>query len=124
MGWGELEEAVNQPSLFDTLVAQSSVARWERKDVCSKRHGGNPESEAAHEQVKSGKADMWQRILDWGRKQPQGFTASEATAAFGGNPNHVAPRISELLAQGRLVRTGEKRKTRSQCNAAVLKVRV
>lgn len=113
---------MNQPSLFDVVAVERSPSRFVQRDICLGRHGGNAESQAAHEQVKSGKADMWQRILDWGRKQPQGFTADEAVAHFDCSANHCAPRISELLAQGRLVRTGEKRKTRSQCNAAVLSV--
>lgn len=111
-----------QASLFPAVAVECSPSRFVQRDICLGRHGGNAESQEAHERVKAGKQDMWAKILDWGRKQPQGFTADEAVAHFDCSANHVAPRISELLAQGRLVRTAERRKTRSQCWARVLLV--
>ncbi len=66
------------------------------------------------------KETLYNAIIAWTRKHGD-FTADELAAAWRCNPNHVAPRISELLTLGRLVETGARRKTRSGHWAAVLK---
>ena len=51
-----------------------------------------------------------------------GITADEAAIHFNCSHNHVAPRISELRALNLLVRSGQKRNTRTGSSAAVLVV--
>lgn len=48
-----------------------------------------------------------------------GAIADELVEWWGCTHNHVAPRITELVAQGRIFRNGQKRKTRSGRNADV-----
>lgn len=49
-----------------------------------------------------------------------GLTADEVAALWDVSHNHVAPRITELKATGRLVATNERRPTRSGRKARVL----
>ena len=59
------------------------------------------------------------RILDFVRERgDNGATADEVAAAWDCSHNHVAPRISELQDDGRLV-PRHRRKTRSGRNARV-----
>jgi hypothetical protein len=54
--------------------------------------------------------------LECGR---HGFIADELEAAWGCSHNHTSPRIAELLADGELIPTGERRRTRSGSTAHV-----
>lgn len=87
-----------------------------------RQHGRcNRESLAAHARVEPTKTEVWARILAFAiQGGPRGFTCDELTAAWGCSPNHVAPRCTELLASGDLVRTTRRRDTRAGCPAAVL----
>jgi len=112
-----------QLGLYDAVAIERSPSRFVQKDLCANRHGGNAESQEAHERVKAGKLDMWARILAWALTQPHGFTCDEAAIHFMCPPNAISGRLSELKAQGRLVPTGERRKTERGCAAAVLVVK-
>lgn len=92
-------------------------------DICRNYHGGNRESAAAHTAVLPSKATTRDEIMVYAiRKKGVGITADEVAAAWGCSHNHVAPRISELLRAGRLLRTTFTRKTRAGSAARVLLV--
>lgn len=110
-----------QLGLFDTLVMQKPALRWEKRDVCANRHGGNQESAEAHERVAPGKQQMHARIYAWALAQPAGITCDEASVAFQCSPNAISGRLSEMKALGLLRATSERRKTRSGCGARVLR---
>lgn len=113
-----------QLSFLDAVAERSSKPRWAGKDITIRRHGGNSESTAAHERIAPTKAAVREGIywMAFGRGD-WGITADEAAIAFDCSHNHVAPRISELKAMGRLVPTDRTRKTRSGCSARVLVAR-
>lgn len=67
------------------------------------------------------KQRIYRQILAWAR-QRRDFIVDELVAEWGCEHNHVAPRVSELLDVGKLVPTGERRKTRKNCGAAVLRI--
>lgn len=52
----------------------------------------------------------------------QNGTADECAEALGESPFSIRPRCSELVKQGRLVRTGERRKSSEGGASAVLKL--
>ncbi len=74
------------------------------EDICARRHGGNPESAAAHERAKGRKAALHAAILIYVRE------LGPATC------------YEVEIGLGRLTPTGEKRRTNSGSFAAVLKV--
>lgn len=90
-------------------------------DVTRNNHGGNPESEQANKFVQESKESTRLKIVDYFVARGQeGATADEVVEAFETNHNHVAPRITELKADGRLLPTNERRPTRAGSSAAVL----
>jgi hypothetical protein len=75
---------------------------------------------AAHAHVLATKRETYSRILEHAEQCGRlGFTADELTADWGCSPNHTAPRVTELVASGALVKTEERRPTRSGCLARV-----
>jgi hypothetical protein len=60
------------------------------------------------------------RIAVLGFYARQSGTADECAAALDESPFSIRPRCSELVKQGRLVRTGERRKSSEGCASAVL----
>jgi len=60
------------------------------------------------------------RIAVLGFYARQSGTADEAAAALGESPFSIRPRVSELTKQGRLIRTGERRKSSEGGASAVL----
>lgn len=99
-----------------------TLKQWrEDKDITESHHGGNPESVAAHKKVAPSKSETRRLIHLWALSRGEhGITADEAAEHFDCSHNHVAPRITELLADKLLVRTDERRKTRSGSSARVL----
>lgn len=84
-------------------------------------HCGAQTSRLAHAAVRSMKRQVWTRILAFAAQRGvHGFTADELSAAWTCSPNHVAPRITELLQAGKLVATRRTRPTRSGSSARVL----
>lgn len=89
---------MNQPSLLDQI------------DICENRHGGSPESVAAHEKVIKEKAAMHERIITLViARGDYGVTVHEVAGAFGKDPNCVSGRLTELRTTGKLKKSGEKR---------------
>jgi hypothetical protein len=87
-------------------------------DVCANRHGGNPESEEAF--LSTDRAAIRSRVLDYIHGQgTAGATADEVCTAFGAVHNSIAPRLTELLCAGSIVRTDLRRTTRLGRRAAV-----
>lgn len=62
------------------------------------------------------------RIAVLGFYARQNGTADECAEALGESPFSIRPRCSELVKQGRLVRTGERRKSSEGGASAVLKL--
>jgi predicted Rossmann fold nucleotide-binding protein DprA/Smf involved in DNA uptake len=74
-----------------------------------------------------GKDVMRRKVLAWLEAHGQaGATADELCAETGLSPNSIAPRLTELCAEGLAVRTNKRRATRSvmadgrRCTAAVI----
>jgi len=85
------------------------------------RHSGNAESRDAHESIKESKATVRRAIFAFAKARGDyGITADEVAAEWGVTHNHVAPRITELKIQSRLVPTDKKRLTRAWRWARVL----
>jgi AraC-like DNA-binding protein len=90
-------------------------------DITANRHGGNAESRAANAGIHGSKKLVRDQVMAYAMRQSwHGITADQVAEAFGCSPNHVAPRISELGAMGRLLPTDQRRKTRAGCTARVL----
>jgi hypothetical protein len=69
---------------------------------------------AAHARVNPKKQEMYGRILGVARERAHfGLTADELAQRWTCSHNHVAPRISELAKQGKLIATGRTRLRRS-----------
>lgn len=84
-------------------------------------HGGNAESLAAHASIREHKAAVRRAVYAFAKARgAYGITADEVAAAWGRTHNHVAPRITELKVQARLVPTDKKRRTRAGRWARVL----
>lgn len=90
-------------------------------DITAGKHGGNPESEAAHNQIIGTKTDIWDRIERFAiALGTYGLTADELALAWNCELGHVAPRVTELKVNARLVETAVRRKTRTGCYARVV----
>lgn len=91
-------------------------------DICRNNHGGNEESEEANRAVHPSKETVRLAILAYAEKLGGiGIIADEVARFWGVSHNHVAPRISELKSDGRLVKVpGLRRRTRAGCSAQVL----
>lgn len=97
----------NQRSIFEYL------------DVTAQKHGGNRESVEAHDSIRADKARLRSAVLDFIKAHPFGCTSDEVEAGLGLSHQTVSARMTEAKADGKLVPTGERRKTRSGRNAAV-----
>jgi predicted transcriptional regulator len=90
-------------------------------DITRNNHGGNAESEAANTAIHFSKQETREQVLKFITNcRWSGATADEVAAKFGCSHNHVAPRITELVKDNLLVKTGIRRITRSGCAATVL----
>jgi predicted XRE-type DNA-binding protein len=97
---------------------------WNRldDDVCASRHKGNEESREAFETVKDRLTRNQNAVLSFIKSCGEhGATTDEISEHFGVGQNNVSGRRTELLRDGKIKLTGEKRKTRSGCTAAVVK---
>jgi len=103
------------------LTLKTALLPFTDVDPCAKKHGGNPESQGAHDSIVDAKQQIWDEILSFALKQRRtGITADEVAAAWNCSANHVAPRITELKATGRLVPADRCWRTRAGCSARVL----
>ena len=92
-------------------------------DPSAGRHGGNAESDAAHDRIArtgSAAADREQVYRIIKSSGYAGMTLDEVCAELDRPANALSGRVTELLAAGRLMRSGRKRATRSGCMAGVL----
>jgi hypothetical protein len=88
-------------------------------DPCERKHGGNPQSEAAHKKVVYTKQATYRRIMDLLTARGEfGATSKEIAGAFGVGLNTISGRFSELKAMRWIKENGERRN-----GAAVLVVR-
>ena len=101
-----------QPTLFDNRQPPKPP------DICRRRHGGNKESEAANRSVHATKSRLCELVVEALRVAPA--TAAELEDDLGLSRSTVSARCAELLAAGRIKRTGKRRPTRSGRSAAVL----
>ncbi len=109
---------INARKATDRMIPLGSASQAANPDVCRGRHGGNELSEAANP-TQEAKELVRLQILDFIRAQRgNGATADEVAAAWDCSHNHVAPRISELQDDGRLV-PRHTRKTRAGRSARV-----
>ena len=99
------------------LRAKSSAAKCNIKDVTRNRHRGSPESEEANRRVSARKfADrelLIAHLIHYGPK-----TSKELSDFIPMGYTTVSARLSELKAQGRIEKTGERRE-----GAAVVRVK-
>lgn len=91
------------------------------EDICSSRHGGNEQSEAAHADAKPGKKIQHARILAF-VVETGPATGWEISVATGIPYTTTSARCSELRKSGAIYPTGRKRPTPTGCAAAVLAV--
>lgn len=75
----------------------------------------------AHDSISSSKEVLYEAILDFvGSCGTYGATSEEVERALNLRRSTASSRVSELLDDGRLVRTGEKRKVSSGRNAFIV----
>jgi hypothetical protein len=90
-------------------------------DPTANRHGGNPESAAAHVSIAGDKARILRNVIDYVTAQGRsGSTCDEIEVALTLSHQTASARCTEALARGLLVRSEFKRPTRSGRKAAVL----
>lgn len=88
-------------------------------DICRNRHKGNPESEAAN--LRTAKQQDRARIAAY--LTDRVATCDQIEQALNMRHQTASARVSELLKDGLIERTGERRKTRTGCGAAVLRLK-
>lgn len=91
-------------------------------DICRNNHGGNARSEdanaATHGRKEKDRARIYAFVQGRGR---YGAIRDDVVVALDMLPQTVYPRCSELVRDGDLVKTGERRLTsRGKCQADVL----
>jgi hypothetical protein len=92
-------------------------------DITRNFHGGNRESTDAHRSIVATKENLRRRVIAYvAGRGPDGATSDEVEAALGLPHQTVSARITEAKAGGELVKSGDRRPTRSGRNAAVLVV--
>lgn len=79
-------------------------------DPCERKHGGNENSVAAHEQASESKEQRYQEIVGLlAAAGEEGLTGKEIAALLGVSFNSISGRYTEMLATGRIVRLSIKR---------------
>ncbi len=92
-------------------------------DITGNFHGGNPESVQAHGSIVASKAHLRRRVVAYVASRGEfGATSDEVEVALALSHQTVSARITEAKAGGELVKSGDRRPTRSGRNAAVLVV--
>jgi len=90
------------------------------RDVCARRHRGNPQSRAANVRVHRAKYECRAAVYAWILEQGSaGATCEEVSRALGMRYTTTSGRISELKADGWLVPAGKTRKTSTGATAGV-----
>lgn len=93
-----------------------------RGDPCANFHGGDPASRDAFEQQgeerrRAMRKEIWLTVRDCGAT---GATCDEVEARLGYSHQTASARLTELRADGLVVRTGQRRRTRSGASAHVV----
>jgi hypothetical protein len=92
----------------------------DRLDITEKRHKGNAESREARQSLQGSLSAVRERVFNYvDQRLAWGSTSDEAVYALDMLHQTVSARFAELKALGRIVPSGERRKTRSGRNAAV-----
>jgi hypothetical protein len=87
-------------------------------DPCERKHGGNPESAAAYSPERA--AVVRERVYAFIRAAgSKGATLDETAAAFEMAPNRISGRVTTLRVEGRILRTADRRETRTGARASV-----
>lgn len=86
----------------------TSFPLLDQLDICQSRHGGAEASIAAHDRIKAGKQEMYDRILRIVRTKGNA-TSKEIAAELGKQLNTVSGRFAEMKQRGMLKSSGETR---------------
>lgn len=110
---------MTQSALFD-MTPVHLKARKEKPldDICRNRHGGNPESEEANKRTNKEGDEL--RILGWFKNVEA--TCEEMTTGLGMPHQTGSARCADLKKKGFLIKTGERRPTKTGSPAAVLRL--
>ncbi len=102
------------------LPLLEGISRYDPDDdITSRKHGGNAESEAAHEDNKPRRTEQQDRVLAY--VAAHGPSTCEEIATGTGIPyTSASGRCSELRKSGALYPTGRLRRTETGSSAAVL----
>jgi hypothetical protein len=89
-------------------------------DITARKHGGNPQSVEAHKRIRKGLSARREAVYEWIEAAgKRGITVDEMAVWMNDTPNAISGRFSELARNGRIIRSGRTRKTRSGCSAVV-----
>lgn len=92
------------------MTQQLSILEVIERDVCERRHRGNPQSVEAHKKVVHTKQETYKKIMDLVRAREEfGATSKEVAYAMGKQLNCISGRFSELRAMGWLKDSGIRR---------------
>jgi len=95
-------------SLFGLMEGRRSS--FVPADPCERKHGGNENSVAAHEQASETKEQRYREIIGHlAVAGEEGMTGKEIARAIGVPLHHLSGRYTEMLATGRIVRLSIKR---------------
>lgn len=83
-------------------------------DITRNYHGGNPESDAAWESMREGRAVIRLKVVGYvSYCGTDGATCDEIEAALGLSHQTASARVTEAKARGEIVANGKRRRTRS-----------
>lgn len=100
---------MSQQSLFGAAPVAPKIAPEKPVlDITRRKHGGNPESTAAHAKVEPHLPTIRDRVEAHYLAHAAGLTMGEVWPALGSYTT-ICPRISELKKDGVLVDTGSRR---------------
>lgn len=95
-------------SLFDFMVdttkTYSAIERHD--DICINRHGNNEASNRANRKARHGKQTKIDLIIEFA-KSVTDFTSNDLEVLFGPGKNKFSGRLTTLIGNGTIVRTGE-----------------
>lgn len=101
-----------------TQLALFQQGQTDKQDICRRRHGNNPESVQAHRHTH--KEERYAQILEQlERHGSRGLTLDELSALIDKPPHRLSGRFTELRMAGKIIRTDQKRPTRTGCQASV-----
>lgn len=78
------------------------------RDICKRKSRGSDTSKEAHDRIRPHKEKVISKILDWAR-EVESLTSHDVAEHFGKSKNEISGRLSELVRDGILEKTGERR---------------